>query len=418
MEALKMAHNFQQPIKLYAIVLAIVLVIQQQRPTSSSNAQGTRRTVQNRTKSSRHSHNDWDTRRLLTQAAASFGWPLARREGAKIGSPESDWLSDEDGLAADTFPVAASRHYQELGQRLSLGGRLDDRFDDHDHDYHHKHHHDSKLEIHQKESKEISFVYPLLLSLLILGALFVPFISLFFFLAVSAFNCHTGAGGLGGGLSQVTPVFGRRRRRRKRSVHGEAEVDAGEWGATVGRADRRRGPIASFAQSVLEDFEERFLARPAAAGGGQMAAAKSDEHDERAHEWNLITTKLPLSMLFDALEFVDGAGGTRTRNELDEPRTTPSLTSARHSSSSDNFTASSGGRRRCGAMYGKNLAAAAGPPPDARRSADANNNLRFAAVADPALNSSDAWNEHKLWQQQLANSTVLLRNALVKFIDF
>lgn len=86
------------------------------------------------------------------------------------------------------------------------GYDLNERFDDED-DY--KKHH--KIE-HHEEAKEISFVYPVLLALLILGALFVPFISLFFFLAVSAFNCN-GIGG-GGGFNQVTPVFGRRRRRR------------------------------------------------------------------------------------------------------------------------------------------------------------------------------------------------------------
>lgn len=75
--------------------------------------------------------------------------------------------------------------------------------------HYHEHHKVMKVEHH--EPKEISFVYPVLLALLILGALFVPFISLFFFLAVSAFNCN----GIGAGFSQVTPVFGRRRRKRR-----------------------------------------------------------------------------------------------------------------------------------------------------------------------------------------------------------
>lgn len=96
---------------------------------------------------------------------------------------------------------------------LGLGDELNDdyyyqpseRYDD----QHHQHH--KELEHHQ-EGKEVSFVYPVVLALLILGALFIPFISLFFFLAVSAFNCQTGGAG---GFAQVTPLFGRRRRKRR-----------------------------------------------------------------------------------------------------------------------------------------------------------------------------------------------------------
>lgn len=76
---------------------------------------------------------------------------------------------------------------------------------------------------HGHEVKEVSYVYPILVALLILGALFVPFISLFLFLAVSAFNCHQ----LGSsGFASVTPIFGkrrRRRRRRKRSFSSELD---------------------------------------------------------------------------------------------------------------------------------------------------------------------------------------------------
>lgn len=81
------------------------------------------------------------------------------------------------------------------------------------HRHHHHHHKVLKVEEHQ-EAKELSKVYPVLLALLIIGALFVPFISLFFFLAVSAFNCN----GIGAGFSPVTPIFGRKRRRRRRSI--------------------------------------------------------------------------------------------------------------------------------------------------------------------------------------------------------
>lgn len=61
----------------------------------------------------------------------------------------------------------------------------------------------------QAEGREISLVYPILLAILIIGALFIPFVSLFFFLTVSAFNCN----GIGS-FAQVSPFLGKRRRRR------------------------------------------------------------------------------------------------------------------------------------------------------------------------------------------------------------
>lgn len=108
---------------------------------------------------------------------------------------------------------------QQESQRYNsyqVGYDLSERFDDEE-DY--KKHH--KVE-HHEEAKEISLVYPVLLALLILGALFVPFISLFFFLAVSAFNCN----GIGSGFGQVTPFFGRRRRRRRRRSISESASSA------------------------------------------------------------------------------------------------------------------------------------------------------------------------------------------------
>lgn len=63
------------------------------------------------------------------------------------------------------------------------------------------------------EVKEVSFVYPLLVALVILGALFIPFVSLFFFLAVSAFNCGN-AGAIGGlNTGPIQTLIGRRRKR-------------------------------------------------------------------------------------------------------------------------------------------------------------------------------------------------------------
>lgn len=70
---------------------------------------------------------------------------------------------------------------------------------------------------HAEPKHEMSMMYPVLLSMLILGALFVPFISLFFFLAVSAFNCHSGGGG--GSFGPVTPIMGKRRKRRRRDIN-------------------------------------------------------------------------------------------------------------------------------------------------------------------------------------------------------
>lgn len=107
-----------------------------------------------------------------------------------------------------------AEHYHDAGSRYQPFAERDDG----DETDHHKY---SKVE--HVEGKEISFMYPVLLALLILGALFIPFISLFFFLAVSAFNCNS----LGNsGFGQVTPVFGRRRRRRKRHLDDSEPLDA------------------------------------------------------------------------------------------------------------------------------------------------------------------------------------------------
>lgn len=113
----------------------------------------------------------------------------------------------------------------------ALAHDLRERFDDEE-DYKKYH----KIE-HHEEAKEISLVYPVLLALLILGALFVPFISLFFFLAVSAFNCN----GIGSGFGQVTPFFGRRRRRRRRSVAMEPVVSMSSSNfTTTGRLEHQQ----------------------------------------------------------------------------------------------------------------------------------------------------------------------------------
>lgn len=104
----------------------------------------------------------------------------------------------------DLYPQAAaadSSATDAFEERAILESQLKHRFDQDE-----KHH--GKIESH--EFKEVSYVYPVLLALLILGALFVPFLSLFFFLSVTAFNCNS----FGSGLQSVAPVFGRRRKRR------------------------------------------------------------------------------------------------------------------------------------------------------------------------------------------------------------
>lgn len=132
-------------------------------------------------------------------------------------------------------------------------------------DYEHR----KEIEHHHKEVKEISYVYPVLLALLILGALFVPFISLFFFLSVSAFNCQSG-------LSQVTPLFGRRRRRRKRQVGGANRTLLAE----------------------LNEQESKYLEARAKSRTGDKPGERVDFLS--SEDLNLLMSQLPLSMLFDS----------------------------------------------------------------------------------------------------------------------
>lgn len=139
-----------------------------------------------------------------------FLWPF-------FGSPASNRFSSSNYYS----PAAAASDKQydynnynnyELAMMRDFSNRDDDEYEEHKKQL--------KVEHHELEGKEVSYMYPVLLALLILGALFIPFMSLFFFLAVSAFNCNS----IGSGFGQVTPVFGRRRRRRKRSLSSDAEA--------------------------------------------------------------------------------------------------------------------------------------------------------------------------------------------------
>lgn len=140
---------------------------------------------------------------------------------------------DEDSrLQAHYVTSQDHRRRSQASERFEWPPSVNSR-----HDYYtplENQHHHTKHEM--EHGKEVGLAYPVLLSLLLLGALFIPFLSLFFFLAVSAFNCHGsiggalgGAGGLGAGFQPVAPVFGRRRRkRRKRDLAAEL-LDTFGW---------------------------------------------------------------------------------------------------------------------------------------------------------------------------------------------
>lgn len=115
--------------------------------------------------------------------------------------------------------------------------------------------HYEKNHVEHAAGKEIGYAYPILVALLILGALFVPFISLFFFLAVSAFNCN----GIGAGsFASLTPIYGRRRRRKRSyeilglSNSGDSNVTQSLNDATTkGNRDESKSSIEYLVTSVL-----------------------------------------------------------------------------------------------------------------------------------------------------------------------
>lgn len=274
----------------------------------------------------------------------------------------------------------------------------------------------------------MSFVYPILLALLILGALFVPFIALFFFLAVSAFNCSgAGAGGLGSGFSQVTPVFGRRRRRRRSLPAGS---DGG--GKSVHEL------ASAFARELLGDFEQYLGVEYAT-----LSEQRDNSKDGQDATMNLIATKLPLSMLFDSLEFIFGGDddGERKRasrelNERGRERGTRRAACAKDLSTRDSrrgrrvalnqesrfhLAAQSEQQQSLTKNYKldeqrlrKNETRAAASSQLAQQA------IRWVPASGPLNDTKWNWwnDDYKTWQQKLAVSTVLLRNALVKFIDY
>lgn len=129
---------------------------------------------------------------------------------------EVQQLSAADDLIYSPSTAREELEFMSIPANNNNNNDVSERYDYEYEDHHKKQQHHVE---HHEEVKDMSYIYPVLLALLILGALFVPFISLFFFLAVSAFNCNSFGSG---GFNQVTPFFGRRRRRRKRDTEQEA----------------------------------------------------------------------------------------------------------------------------------------------------------------------------------------------------
>lgn len=215
---------------------------------------------------------------------------------------------EEAAYASQTVDVPAL-----LGEPRE--GDLGDRYDyDEDTYYAQSKHEQHKLMEQHHEVKEISYVYPVLLALLILGALFIPFISLFFFLSVSAFNCS----GLGAGFGQVTPVFGRRRRRR-RSVSDLGET-YGQLNETIGGHSGDTNKVAplgqlagAFMAGELKREEANFSSNSSSSSHDQQGRNLTDFADSITHAPSLTSqsvasqeitsaAKLAAIMLFDALE--------------------------------------------------------------------------------------------------------------------
>lgn len=241
------------------------------------------------------------------QKSHSKLWPYSSNHWAQhyhplVYSPSPSSSPSSDSRYKNGFSSGARRHqsayYYPEPPTYSSSGKLSDaselnhqysaddpdqiyglseRYDYEDDDY--KKH--TKVEHHeQHEIKEMSFVYPVLLALLILGALFIPFISLFFFLAVSAFNCN---GGLGSnGFGQVTPFMGKRRRRR-RSVSlplGLSSIDD-ETVSNGIRSQKNKTTTTGETRDDDNSIEEhlpRLVLFDAAAAADQQAADAAGRH--------------------------------------------------------------------------------------------------------------------------------------------
>lgn len=154
--------------------------------------------------------------------SAAFDWPSSSSSNTRsyVNRKFQDQNHQSSHLLPEELKWASSR-YDGSGDSASYPGSYAASYPTLELESRH-HGHQHSMEHH---GKELGLAYPVLLALLLLGALFIPFLSLFFFLSVSAFNCNGfGQGGFGqGGLSpagfqQVTPTFGKRRRRRDLSL--------------------------------------------------------------------------------------------------------------------------------------------------------------------------------------------------------
>lgn len=285
-------------------------------------------------------------------------WPDQSTSIDSIDSPDDEFYYSNEQQADEEA-------------RLKSINRLD-RFDHDPYEYHSsKHHHHQQAVHHEAASgKEISLVYPVLLALLILGALFVPFISLFFYLAVSAFNCH----GIGGGFAQVTPVFGRRRR-RKRELH--------ETGARHPQAAARQGNSSFLATTTTTaatindpmsiQVENPITGATLNSSSYSQASAKSEEEEEQTSSAaDTFIHRLPRLLLSDSIELARELAAAAAASSKGSPLDNSSF---------------------------------------ARRMED------FLLQDLSGDSSVQLYDEYMFWRRQLARNTIKLREALGAWIE-
>lgn len=254
---------------------------------------------------------------------------------------------DNDAANRRFYP---NPHQAEAGSQKSID-RLDrfDQAEDHSHHHHQAVHHESA------ESKEMSLVYPILLALLVLGALFVPFISLFFYLAVSAFNCQ----GIGGGFGQVTPIFGRRRRRRRKR---ELELGLGHPPPMAASTALDQGGNSSFLTTTNDPMSIQ-VENPITDSAHNLSS--SSEAQAGANSSFTFIHQLPRLLLSDSIELAAAAAAASSKGSL-------MLT---------------------------------------------NSTSPYSRPEDFLLNDGQLLDEYMFWRRQLARNTIKLREALGAWLE-
>jgi len=254
-----------------------------------------------------HSHNEHDNEDDYSNPDSSSSDHSSRDFASSSGGSRfNDWRSSPS-QAADSSHLQVSESYPSADQEIYPAKYPVDRFDyyrgEYKGDASMDDHHHKVMEHHMdKEVKEISYVYPVLIALLILGALFVPFMSLFFFLSVSAFNCQSG-------FSQVTPLFGRRRRRRRKreltmednggssasglnglnlELDSDLESDSG--------SSRRNSTLFG----RLNERESDFINARNRQRRLSMRRRRTNKTLDLATDLDFLSSQLPLVMLFDS----------------------------------------------------------------------------------------------------------------------